>query len=70
MKRCNGEISYVEDRTVEFISVVDENGNVKPLTSYPDVLESHDSSLWCSECSRLGADEYEAHGISEDWEVV
>lgn len=62
-------ITYVEDRTVEFSATVDEDGNVHPVADTMDVLEVHETSLWCSACGRLGEDEYAAHGIGEYWEL-
>lgn len=62
-------LSYTELRTVEFDVHVDKDGNIV-TDSLPETLDSFESSIWCSECGLVGYDEYEAHGISEDWEVM
>lgn len=72
MSKCDGAITYVEDRTVEYGAEVTEDGNIIciRMPHGPDVLDVHDSSLWCSTCGRLGSDEFAAHGLVNDWEVV
>ena len=59
---------YVEARAAEFDAHVDKDGNIV-LDSFPE-MESLEFSIWCSSCGLVGSDKYEAHGISEDWEVM
>lgn len=63
-------ITYVEDRTVEVGVTVNSDGDLVLDESTESTLAVHESSVWCSRCGRLGDDEYEAHGISDCWEVV
>lgn len=63
-------MSYIELRTVEFDAHVDIDGNIV-LDTHPDVLDIHESSIYCNNCGReLGFDDYDDHGISEDWELL
>jgi hypothetical protein len=68
-KRCTGQLSYVEDVVREARAEVDEDGNVVIVDGF-DNLDVGDSSLYCSECGLVTWPEYEAHGLSDFWEVV
>ena len=68
-KRCTGQLSYVEDVTREARAEVDDDGNVVLVDEF-DTLDVGDSSLWCDRCGLVTFTEYEAHGLSEYWEVV
>jgi hypothetical protein len=62
-------ITYIEDVTREFPASVNEDGDIV-LVGEADVLDIHDNSIWCSNCGRLGSDEFAAHGISDEWQVM
>lgn len=63
------ELTYVEDVTQQFRATVDSNGDVV-LVGEAEVLESHQRTLWCSNCGLLDDEEYENHGINECWELA
>lgn len=62
-------LTYVEDITYETTCKVDDNGNLE-LVGKGQPIEVQETSIWCDTCGRLGEDEYEDHGISDDWQVV
>ena len=63
------KLSYVEDVTREFDAKVDDDGDIVFLGE-ADVLDAHDSRLWCTACGPLWDDEFEDHGINEEWQIV
>lgn len=67
-ERCNGNIDYVEDVTRSARVEVDEEGNLVMVDGYDD-LDVGDSSLYCDLCGLIMRFDYEAHGLSEFWEV-
>lgn len=63
------QLTYVDTVVREADATVDKDGNIV-ITSVPEVLDYYDSEIYCSACGLLGSDEYEAHGISENWELL
>lgn len=61
------DLSYVEEVNREFQATVDYDGNIVVDRSTEEVVDYLDSHIYCSVCGLLGYDEYEDHGISEDW---
>lgn len=74
IKTCFGRITLIRTEVNEYGPVeVTPDGNIT-LPEDPgydtNVLDVLELSLWCDKCEKLGSDEYEAHGISEDWQEV
>lgn len=69
-RTCHADLSLMRLETVEYRPLeVTEHGNVTLPENYKaDEIAIHESSIWCETHGRLGFDQYEAHGISDDWE--
>lgn len=72
VQKCDGELSLVRTEINSYDHVeVTENGDITLGENYSEeVLDVLETSIWCDKCKKLGSDEYEAHGISEDWQEV
>lgn len=64
---CIGGLYVVRRATINIDVVLRNDGN---LTQDGDIdIAGIDSEeLHCTECGPLGVDEFEAHGVSEEWE--
>jgi hypothetical protein len=70
--KCGGVLSLVSTETVSRGPLlVTEYGDVRVQDEYDEeILDTEETSIWCSKCHRLGSDEYETHGISQEWQEV
>ena len=67
---CDGDLNLIRTETIQYrpLQVV-ESGHVSLGENYKEeVLDVESSSIWCDTCGLLGSDDYERHGIAEDWE--
>lgn len=64
----NHDIRYIQRVTEEWVAEVDEDGNIVLSDGSMEILDVHETELWCNTCD--GLVDYEAHGISDYWQVV
>ena len=67
MVRCEGTIYARRFMIVEIEAEVTEAGDLHEVGTWAPG-EVREESLWCDECGQLGSDEYEDHGINDEWE--
>ena len=72
VRTCTDEITLVRRETNGYgPAKITEHGDITLEENYrEEVIDVHESSLYCATHGRLGIADYEAHGISEEWEEV
>jgi len=67
---CSGRIGLWKTEVIlQHPCTVDEHGDIVVSDGYKEeLIDTLESRVHCSECGLLGADEFEAHGVSDDWE--
>jgi hypothetical protein len=61
------EITIIRKEDREYPVTVDENGDIVVSELLGETIGITESSLYCSHCGHLSPDEYEDHGISDEW---
>jgi len=66
------ELAYVQTGTWQNMAKVTKDGNIQVVWEVSEHLDVTETSLWCEECGIpiRSYEEYEDHGISEDWQAL
>jgi len=69
-RTCYEELQLIRTETLQYrpLEVTDEGNVTLPMNYKTDELDITESYITCDLHGRLGREDYEAHGIAEDWE--
>ena len=73
-KKCDGDLSLVKTEVIDYSPVtLTPEGNVilpESMLRNEEVLDVLETSVWCEKHGRLSTEQFEAHGLSEEWQEV
>jgi len=69
-RTCFEELNLIRTETLQYrpLDVTDDGNITLPMNYKTDELDITESYITCDDHGRLGREDYEAHGIAEDWE--
>lgn len=72
INQCTGTLGlWKREIILQRACEVDGYGNVTVTDGYKEeLIDTLDSKVWCSNHGVLSVEQFEFHGISEDWEEV